>query len=372
MRYILPGIQLESEYAFDSFRAFEAKSGSELPLCTLVVRYEAYPLCDVLLMTEHKEVHVGTLADGWLYLLANTKQYALHVSRDYRQLTAYITDPGLCPENMVLLVRLALLCAGIGQGVLSLHSSCVELDGQAICFTAPSGTGKSTRAMSWESGLGARIISGDRPSICLGNSGVTVSGVPWDGKEQIFMNVQASLLAIINLRRGDRTYVRRLSRLQARRVLTQQCFIPMWDTDMAAVAIMLVNRLCSAVSVYRVTCGPGENAAKEVRDLVFYHPDKIREIEQDMKIKSGFTLRNMAGEYIVMPTGKNIRQFDGAIVLNDVSAFVWKKLGESCSREELLEAILSEFEVDREQAQKDLDVLLKKLHEYQVIEDESV
>ncbi|MGN1329092.1 MAG: PqqD family protein [Eubacterium sp.] len=92
----------------------------------------------------------------------------------------------------------------------------------------------------------------------------------------------------------------------------------------------------------------------------------------NLKIKSGFTLRNVSGEHIVMPTGRNISQFNGAIILNDVSAFIWEKLSEGCSREELLVNILSKFKVDRERAEKDLDALLEKLREYDVIEEQSV
>ena len=372
MRYVLPGVQLESEYPLDSFCAFIAEEHSDLPLSVLAVRYEPYSPGEVLFSAEHNDIHVAVLEDGWFYFLAGTEDYALHVSRDYRQLTAYVTDTTLHQDKLLPLIRMALECASVSQGVLSLHSSCVELDGQAVCFTAASGTGKSTRARSWNSGLGARMISGDRPSVCLKKNGVLVSGVPWDGKEQIYINVSVPLRAICSIRRGNRTYVRHLSPNQARRLLLQQCFIPMWDTDTAAAAMMLIRKLCSSVPVYRVTCGPDEAAAKEVRDLVFHHPDLILEVEQDMKIKSGFTLRHMLGEHIVMPTGKNISRFDGAIVLNDVSAFIWEKLSEGCSREELVEDILSEFEVDREEAETDLDALLEKFREYGVMEEESV
>lgn len=372
MRYVLPGLQLESEYPFASFQPFQAKGDSGLPLCTLSIRYEPYGFGQRLQPVCHGSILVADLEDGWLYLPVGSEDYSLHVSQDHSALTAYITAPAPQPERLMPLVRTALECASLAQGVLSLHSSCVELDGNAICFTASSSTGKSTRAMSWVSGCGAELISGDRPSVYIGNSGVTVSGAPWDGKEQLFINRSVPLLAICHIRRGDDTYVRKLSARQARRILCQQCFIPMWDTGTAAVAMMQIGKLCCAVPVYRVTCGPDERAAKEVRDLVVYHSEAIREAEQDMKIKNGFVLRNISGEHIVMPTGKNIREFDGAIVLNDVAAFAWEKLREGCSREELLQAILSEFEVDRPRAEADLDALLEKLRGYQVIEEEAV
>lgn len=216
------------------------------------------------------------------------------------------------------------------------------------------------------------MISGDRPSICLGQGEVRVHGVPWDGKEQLFRDRSVPLRAILYIRRGDSTYIHKLSPTQARNVLCQQCFLPLWDTEAAVGAMTLIGRLCTAVPIYRVTCGPDEKAAVAVRDLIFYHPERIKEAEPEMRIKNGFILRDVAGEHIVMPTGKNIRDFDGAIVLNTVAAFAWEKLCAGCSREELLLSILAEFDVDRPRAEADLDILLEKLRGYRVLDEETV
>lgn len=89
-----------------------------------------------------------------------------------------------------------------------------------------------------------------------------------------------------------------------------------------------------------------------------------------MKAKPGFVLRNVVDEYILMPTGDNIGKFNGTVLLNAVSAFVWEKLQTPISREELLQAILEEFEVGKAVAAADLDALLKTLKEYDVIEDD--
>ena len=55
-----------------------------------------------------------------------------------------------------------------------------------------------------------------------------------------------------------------------------------------------------------------------------------------MKAKPGFILRNVVDEYILMPTGDNIGQFNGTVLLNEVSAFVWGKLQNPLSKEDLL------------------------------------
>ena len=87
-----------------------------------------------------------------------------------------------------------------------------------------------------------------------------------------------------------------------------------------------------------------------------------------MKIKEGFVLRDVMDEYIVMPTGDNIAKFDGAVVLNEVSAFIYRLLQAPMSRDDLLTAVLNEYDVDEATAAADLDALLRKLADMGVLE----
>ena len=89
-----------------------------------------------------------------------------------------------------------------------------------------------------------------------------------------------------------------------------------------------------------------------------------------MKAKPGFVLRNVVDEYILMPTGENISKFNGTVLLNSVSAFVWEKMQNPISKDELLKAVLDEFEVEKAVASTDLDALLETLKGYDVIEDD--
>lgn len=88
-----------------------------------------------------------------------------------------------------------------------------------------------------------------------------------------------------------------------------------------------------------------------------------------MKIRNGFTLRSVVDEYMVMPTGDNIAKFDGTIVLNEVSAFVFKQLESTVSQDDLLTAMLAEFDVDEQTAAKDLDKLLDRFRELNLLEE---
>ena len=63
-------------------------------------------------------------------------------------------------------------------------------------------------------------------------------------------------------------------------------------------------------------------------------------------------------------------KFNGTVLLNTVSAFVWEKLQEPLSKEELLQAILDKFEIDEETASRDLDQLIDKFVELGILEEE--
>lgn len=81
-----------------------------------------------------------------------------------------------------------------------------------------------------------------------------------------------------------------------------------------------------------------------------------------MKIKDGFILREVAGNYIVVAVGSAVKQFNGVISLNETGAFLWKKLEEGCEEKDLLSALLDEYEVESAVAEADVKAFLEKLN----------
>lgn len=89
-----------------------------------------------------------------------------------------------------------------------------------------------------------------------------------------------------------------------------------------------------------------------------------------MKRNTDFMLRDIAGEVILVPTGAATQQFNGMITLNEVAAFIWKNLDESKSKEELVDKIMDEFEVDGETARTDVEGFVGALYEHGLVLDE--
>lgn len=80
-----------------------------------------------------------------------------------------------------------------------------------------------------------------------------------------------------------------------------------------------------------------------------------------MKIKQGFILREVAGNYIVVAVGGAVKDFNGVINLNETGAFLWGKLQDGIDEEGLVQALLSEYEVEEDLARKDVRAFVEKL-----------
>lgn len=80
-----------------------------------------------------------------------------------------------------------------------------------------------------------------------------------------------------------------------------------------------------------------------------------------MKIKDGFVLKKVAGNDVVVPTGAATVDFNGMLTLNETAAFLFKKLQGGIERDELVEALLSEYDVDEETAAEHVDKFIEKI-----------
>lgn len=81
-----------------------------------------------------------------------------------------------------------------------------------------------------------------------------------------------------------------------------------------------------------------------------------------MRIKKDFTMQKVGGSYIAVAVGETSKTFHGMVRLNDTGAFLWQKLSEAeVTEEELVDALLDEYEVDRETAVRDVAALTKQL-----------
>lgn len=79
-------------------------------------------------------------------------------------------------------------------------------------------------------------------------------------------------------------------------------------------------------------------------------------------------LREIAGEYILIPVGPMAMKVHGMIGLTESGVLLWKKLQEDCTEAELIDSLLNEYEVDRETAARDVRTFLEKMDQVGILE----
>ena len=88
-----------------------------------------------------------------------------------------------------------------------------------------------------------------------------------------------------------------------------------------------------------------------------------------MKQKTGFVLRNICGENIIVAEGKENMNFSNIISMNESSALLWQKLeNKEFTIEDMANVLMEEYEVTQETALADSKLLAKQWKEAGIIE----
>lgn len=80
-----------------------------------------------------------------------------------------------------------------------------------------------------------------------------------------------------------------------------------------------------------------------------------------MKIKNGFMLRNIAGNNLIIGVGEAAGVLNGVVTLNETGVFLWNLLVKGGEIEELILALMDEYEVSEQVATADVNSFVNKL-----------
>lgn len=86
-----------------------------------------------------------------------------------------------------------------------------------------------------------------------------------------------------------------------------------------------------------------------------------------MKVSKNFIFRNIADEHLLIPTGEAALSVKGLIALSESGSLLYQKLLESCTREDLVAALMAEYEVDEATAGADVDAFLEQMRQLNML-----
>lgn len=86
-----------------------------------------------------------------------------------------------------------------------------------------------------------------------------------------------------------------------------------------------------------------------------------------MEIKKKVILRAVADEYILVPVGDTVMEYNGIFIMTESARLLWDAINDGKEREELPDVLLGEYDIDRATAEADVNEFLGRLSAYGII-----
>ena len=86
-----------------------------------------------------------------------------------------------------------------------------------------------------------------------------------------------------------------------------------------------------------------------------------------MKINDSFILKEVAGNYVVIPVDDDVLDFNGVITVNEVGAIIWKGIEDGKSKKDIIDLIMKEYDIDEATVTKDIDEFVSNLAQKNII-----
>ena len=74
-----------------------------------------------------------------------------------------------------------------------------------------------------------------------------------------------------------------------------------------------------------------------------------------------FMLKNITGDDVLIARGKAAMKVNGVFVFNESCSYLWKNMAEPVTLEEMVKLFQSEYGIDEDTAEHDIDVCLKEM-----------
>lgn len=87
-----------------------------------------------------------------------------------------------------------------------------------------------------------------------------------------------------------------------------------------------------------------------------------------MRIKKDFMLRKVGEQNVVVAVGEASRSFNGIIRLNDSGKYLWEKLSQDITEEQLVADMLNDYDIDEATAKADIGRFVSELTKAGILE----
>lgn len=89
-----------------------------------------------------------------------------------------------------------------------------------------------------------------------------------------------------------------------------------------------------------------------------------------MRISDQFMLRQVADEALVIPVGEAALKVKGLIGLSESGSLLYHRLQDGCTEEDLVRALLAEYDIDADTARADTRSFLEQMRRMGILIEE--
>jgi hypothetical protein len=179
---------------------------------------------------------------------------------------AYVVRYGAQPAAPVVslqseLCAYAFAVAARGVGLIAHACAFVTTGGRGVLCPGVSGTGKTTLARLLQGHApSARVLTDDRAVVTLDDR-LTLWGSPWPGAAGIADGGSAPLSAVMFIRHGRVSSLRRIAPPDAFRRIVNTLSIPLWEPSRCGRALEIIDAMVSSAALVEATYPPTADAA---------------------------------------------------------------------------------------------------------------
>ena len=148
----------------------------------------------------------------------------------------------------------------VKKNSMILHCAYVEYQGEAILFSAPSETGKTTQANLWEKYRGSRTVNGDRSLLGKINGRWTAQGWPVCGTSEVCNNEAIPIKAVVMLSQAKENKAEIMTPGHAFSLLYSQITVNKWNSIDHIHILDLIEDFLGSVPVLHLGCTISEEA----------------------------------------------------------------------------------------------------------------
>ena len=86
-----------------------------------------------------------------------------------------------------------------------------------------------------------------------------------------------------------------------------------------------------------------------------------------MRVNHNFIFRKVAREDLLIPAGAAALKVKGLVAMSESGSLLYQKLQSECTREDLIAALLAEYDVPADVAEQDVDAFLDQMRQLDML-----